>query len=71
MQARLRAEGELLMPKPLYEVFTHAYAENKLVKPEDCGHVIAALVLQAPKNFSGQFVSWDSEDCKPFRMEQS
>ena len=71
MQTRIRTQGEPVMKKSLYEIFTRAYAENMLVKPEDCGHVIAALVLQAPKNFSGEFVSWDSKDCKPFMMERS
>ena len=70
MQSKLRAEGEPHMTKALYEIFTHAYSESKLVKPEDCGHVIAALALNAPKHFSGQFISWDSDDCKPFRGDQ-
>jgi len=47
--------------------FVLAYANGKLVKPEDCGHVIAALSLKAPKTLSGQFVSWDSEECREFR----
>ncbi|KAF8621568.1 hypothetical protein AX15_007595 [Amanita polypyramis BW_CC] len=70
MQVKLRAEGKTHMTQAGYETFVRAHAENKLVKPEDCGHVIAALAVKAPKKFSGQFVSWDSEDCKPFRKEQ-
>lgn len=71
MQGKLRAEGEPYMTKAAYEAFTRAHTENKLVRPEDCGHVIAALALKAPRHLSGQFVDWDSEDCKPFRKEQN
>ena len=58
------------MTKSDHDRFVHVHAEGKLVRPEDCGHVIAALALGAPKGLSGQFVSWDSEACKPFRKEQ-
>lgn len=50
-----------------HKIFIKAHADGKLVKPEDAGHVIAALSLRAPKSLSGQFVSWDSDDCKDFR----
>lgn len=50
-----------------HNFFVQTFADSKLVKPEDCGRVIAALALQAPRSLSGQFVSWDSEECKPFR----
>lgn len=57
------------MPEEILQVFTQAYKDGKLVKPEDAGHVIAALALQAPKELSGQFVSWNSEECSPFRAK--
>lgn len=69
MQATLRAVGAVSMTEASYEFFVKAHAEGKLVKPEECGHVIAALALWAPKSFSGQFVSWDSAECAPFRKE--
>ncbi|KAF9485287.1 NAD(P)-binding protein [Pholiota conissans] len=68
MQATLRATGQEHMNENQHKFFVQTYAEGKLVKPEDCGHVIAALSLQAPKSLSGQFVSWDSEQCRPFRQ---
>jgi len=52
-----------------HKKFLQVYNDGKLVKPEDCGHVMAALSLQAPESLSGQFVSWDSEECKPYRKE--
>ena len=50
-----------------HERFVQAHADGKLIKPEDCGHVIAALAVSAPKGLSGQFVSWDSAECNNFR----
>jgi hypothetical protein len=52
-----------------YNAFVQSHADGKLVNPEDCGHVIASLSLQASKNLSGQFVSWDSEECKAYRRD--
>jgi hypothetical protein len=69
MQTQLRSTGETLMKKADYDRFVAAYAEGRLVKPDDCGHVIAALSILAPKGLSGQFVSWDAEECKQFRKE--
>ncbi|KAI0081735.1 short-chain dehydrogenase [Panus rudis PR-1116 ss-1] len=69
MQALIRDRGVSSLTEKDYQKFSLAHAEGKLVKPEDSGHVIAALVLKAPKSLSGQFVSWDSEDCKEFRRK--
>ena len=55
------------MPAATLKKFTDAYEQGKLVAPEDAGHVAAALSLKAPKTLSGQFVSWDSDECKSFR----
>ena len=69
MQAVLRKnEGSVMQDKD-HQIFVKAHAEGSLVKPEDSGHVIAALALRAPKELSGGFVSWDSEECKPFRRQ--
>ncbi|KAH8105882.1 short-chain dehydrogenase [Cristinia sonorae] len=67
MQAVLRAEGAGTMADTVHQDFVQAHAEGKLVKPEDCGHVIASLALNATKDLTGEFVAWDSEPCKPYR----
>ncbi|CAL1700765.1 unnamed protein product [Somion occarium] len=67
MQAQIRESGAPHLTEQDFTKFSSAYAEGKLVKPEDSGYVIAALALRAPKSLSGQFVSWNSEDCKDFR----
>lgn len=68
MQEVLRETGATHMSQTSYELFVRAHAEGKLVKPEDCGYVIAALALQAAPELSGAFLSWDSEECRPYRQ---
>lgn len=67
MQTTLRTIGGAYMVEQTHQFFVQTHADGHLVKPEDCGHVIAALSLQAPKSLSGQFVSWDSKECEPYR----
>ena len=69
MQAMLRGQGGTVMPEEQRQMFLQAHAEGKLVKPEDAGHVIAALALHATKELSGQFVNWDSEECSPYKSK--
>lgn len=69
MQEKLRMIGASAMSPEDYDKFIKAHAEGKLVRPEDCGHVIAALAIKAPKELSGTFTSWDSEECAPFRKQ--
>lgn len=69
MQATLRQTGAPHMSKADHDKFVEVHATGKLVRPEDCGHVIAALALKAPAEFSGKFVAWDSDECQPFRQK--
>lgn len=71
MQAHIRQNGGSLMLEKDHQIFKDVYSSGKLVNPEDAGHVVAALALQAPKDFSGRFVSWDSEECKDFRKPET
>lgn len=67
MQATLRTIGETHMDEQMHNFFVQIHADDRLVKPDDCGHVIAALSVQASKSLTGQFVSWDSKECEPYR----
>ncbi|KAJ7498838.1 hypothetical protein FB451DRAFT_1203190 [Mycena latifolia] len=67
MQALLRQTGAAHMTAQDHNKFVVAHAEGYLLKPEDPGHVIAALALHAAKSLSGQFVSWDSDECADYR----
>lgn len=67
MQGVIRENGPGTMRDKDVQGFIDSFKDNALVRPEDCGHVIAFLSLSAPKKLSGKFVSWDSEECAPFR----
>lgn len=49
--------------------FIKLHETKTLVKPEDSGHVIAALAVKAGKDLTGKFVSWDEDAMAPFRRE--
>jgi len=67
MQSTVREIGSAhMLPKDLAR-FTGLHETGTLVKPEDSGHVIAALAVQAGKDLSGKFVSWDEEAMTLFR----
>jgi hypothetical protein len=68
MQSIVRQNSTVMRPDDA-ERFMKAHADGKLVKPEDSGYVIAALALKAPKDMSGKFVSWDSDECADFRRK--
>ncbi|KAJ6485123.1 hypothetical protein C8R47DRAFT_548573 [Mycena vitilis] len=67
MQAALRQTGAPHMTPKDYQSFVAAHTDGKLLKPEDPGHVIASLALNAAKSMSGQFVSWDAPECANYR----
>ncbi|KAI0268241.1 short-chain dehydrogenase [Gloeopeniophorella convolvens] len=67
MQATLRDIGSTHMAANVHESFVREKKEGLLLKPEDPGHVIAALALRAPESLSGEFVTWDEERCREFR----
>ena len=69
MQNSIRTSGAAYMYEKDYNLFVQTHADGKLVSPEDCGYAIASLSLQASKSLSGQFVSWDSEECKAHRKD--
>jgi hypothetical protein len=47
--------------------FAELKATGGLLKPEQPGHVMAKLVLEAPKELSGKFLSWNAEELKAFQ----
>lgn len=67
MQAQIRQlSGTAQMRPEDVASFVKTFQEGKLVAPEESGHVIAALALNASQEFTGKFVSWDSEECRDF-----
>ena len=56
MHREIREEHQTNMPAEAYKKFIEAHKNAKLLKPEIPGHVIAKLVLDAPKKLSGRFI---------------
>jgi hypothetical protein len=71
MQAQLRKDGPDTMTSKDVKRFVDAHEDGSLVKPEDCGYVIAALAVRAQKSLSGQFVSWNEDQCAGYRRSDS
>lgn len=57
MQREIREVHHKNMEPDIYSKFFNAHKEGKLLRPEQPGHVMAKLVLDAPKSLSGRFLS--------------
>lgn len=70
MQKAIREQHAANMNPEDMKKFTGAYESGQLVKPEDCGHVIAQLALEATSNLSGKFLAWNDPVLKSYRLEK-
>jgi NAD(P)-dependent dehydrogenase (short-subunit alcohol dehydrogenase family) len=57
MQREIREVHNPHMSATDSQKFSDLFSSGKLVKPEQPGHVIAKLALDAPSNLSGKFLS--------------
>lgn len=57
MQRELREDHATTLEPHMHAKFTTEHKSGKLLKPEQPGHVIAKLVLEAPSSISGKFLS--------------
>lgn len=67
MQESLRENAVGHMDPKDHQEFVDAFHNSKLVKPDEPGHVIAALAIGASNAYSGQFLMWNSDDLKQYR----
>ena len=51
-----------------HQKFIDLYESGNMVRPEQAGHVLAALAANPPRALSGAFCSWDSEELKDYRL---
>lgn len=58
MQRELREDHATTLDAEMHSKFTTVHKDGKLLKPEQPGHVMAKLVLDAPKELSGRFLSY-------------
>ena len=68
MQRDIREKHAGAMDQEQVKRFTKAHEDGKLVKPEQCGHVIAMLAVSAQKGLSGKFVGWNDEELKEYQL---
>ena len=67
MQRDIREKHSGAMDPKDAERFAELKTKGGLLKPEQPGHVIARLALEAPKEFSGKFLTWNAEELKDFQ----
>lgn len=67
MQKDIREKHNKAMDEADAARFAELKATGGLLKPEQPGHVMAKLVLEAPKELSGKFLSWNAEELKSFQ----
>lgn len=67
MQRDIREKHNNEMDKQDAAKFAELKATGGLLKPEQPGHVMAKMVLDAPKELSGKFLSWNAEELKAFQ----
>jgi NAD(P)-dependent dehydrogenase (short-subunit alcohol dehydrogenase family) len=61
MQVIVRTLGKTGMPEEAYQRFLHFKEQGDLLPPEVPGGVLAVLALYAPREWDGEFLSWDEE----------
>ncbi len=61
MQATIRTTAEGRMPDDWYRRFVGYHEDGKLLPPEYPARAAALLVLRAPRELSGEHLSWDDD----------
>lgn len=67
MQQDIREKHNKAMDASDAARFAELKKTGGLLKPEQPGHVMAKLVLDAPKGLSGKFLSWNAGELKAFQ----
>ncbi|PYI24809.1 short-chain dehydrogenase [Aspergillus violaceofuscus CBS 115571] len=61
MQRGIREDLATKMDRQFHSFFTTVHKDGGLLRPEQPGHVIARLVVDAPRELSGKYLSWNDE----------
>jgi len=67
MQREIREKHNTAMDASDAKRFAELKTSGSLLKPEQPGHVIARLAIDAPSDLSGKFLSWDAAELKAFQ----
>lgn len=68
MQRDIREKHHAAMDASDVKRFAELKSSGGLLKPEQPGGVMAKLVVDAPKELSGKFLSWNAEELKDFQV---
>ncbi|KAG0310758.1 hypothetical protein BGZ99_000148 [Dissophora globulifera] len=69
MQSTIRSKGVDNMTPDQHAKFIDLHASKALLHPDEPGHVIASLAVQAPASLTGKFFSWDDEPMNAYRKK--
>ncbi|KAJ5541787.1 short-chain dehydrogenase [Penicillium frequentans] len=67
MQREIREDLATTLDPQFHAIFTTVHKEGELLKPEQPGHVIAKLVIDAPNSLTGKFLSWNDQALEAFQ----
>jgi len=67
MQRDIREKHNGFMDAGDAAKFAELKTSGGLLKPEQPGHVIAKLALDASSELSGQFLNWNAEEVKQYQ----
>jgi NAD(P)-dependent dehydrogenase (short-subunit alcohol dehydrogenase family) len=67
MQREIREKHNGVMEGKDAARFKELKETGGLLRPEQPGHVMAKLVLDAPRELSGKFLTWNAEELKAFQ----
>ncbi|KAG0303865.1 hypothetical protein BGZ99_002568 [Dissophora globulifera] len=69
MQSEVRVKGSETMAPDQYAKFVDLHTSKTLLHPDEPGHVIASLAVNAPTSISGKILLWDDEELKSHRKQ--
>lgn len=61
MQSQLRERGSEAMASDRYQEFVRMHEQGELLPPEEPARAMASLALEAPHDWSGQFIRWNED----------
>jgi len=67
MQRDIREKHNTAMEEKDAARFAELKRTGGLLRPEQPGHVMARLVVEAPRELSGRFLTWNAEELKGFQ----
>lgn len=67
MQRDIREKHKAAMSEQDATRFAGLKTAGELLRPEQPGNVMARLALEPPKELTGKFLSWDSDELKSFQ----